>query len=459
MRLSLESILAKSLFPQSVAAARGPGRMTAHRARATQRVGPGGFSQHSSVVAALLLVGLMLGCQTPLVAPQTVLPEVTSNADQRAATSPLLASLERRLAVDHWRIRPDWSPTISNTDMRRWELVDADDLPAAAKTSSDKSRPETGPGETEEAANDSPSDVVADTTPSPAEDGLEAKEQPASLGTLLNNLSSGLEASVDKSVSDKRGDVASLLEQLASREDFVGWNATILLAQRFPKKAIRNIETLQRLGEVPPSISQVASSAEKEEDQDVGPTETKRVNKSISVRMRAAAAEAWCLALAAVPRDNREALSPAGELLMVPDLPEAIREELLLALSERIPPLEVPGLADAFRRTADQPTAPVRLRRAAMQACILYAVHNVIPDRHLTDRHITGRDQPATGSEDGLDRKSAADSIELWPASIWNCQTDPDSTVRQEFGLWVSLLRHEEALVSWNRICGIPILG
>ncbi|MEX1094910.1 MAG: HEAT repeat domain-containing protein [Planctomycetales bacterium] len=200
-----------------------------------------------------------------------------------------------------------------------------------------------------------------------------------------------------------------VLRALAARDDLAGWNASIVLARRFPGRAADCIDVLRRLAVDPPHS---------------GPdTEGHVPDQALS----AAAAEAWCRALAASADDPIDGLAPAALLLESQSLPEAARAELFRAVARHAAPARIPSLAAALDDTGSTARAPVELRRAAVEACLVHAaLHPVGP--------LTG---PPGGAGGGID--SATDP--RWPAALANCQWDHDAVVRRLYARWLAVTK------------------
>ncbi|NOX54669.1 MAG: hypothetical protein GXP27_09565 [Planctomycetes bacterium] len=266
---------------------------------------------------------------------------------------------------------------------------------------------------------------------------------------------------------DSSGEFLKALRELAKQEGFVGWNATILLAQRDVASAPELLGTLERL--VSGAISEVRkdqSGRSTSRDASSSP-DSSGESASPSPSLRAAAAEAWCYLLvrhAALGRlaERQRALAPAGRLLLRKDLPNAVRAELFRGCSRYIPPDQIPRLANALERAPDGQRAPVRIRRAAMEACLLFALYKGrFPDPLGRDR--TGAEMEDNGKSSGPDSGSrpggmvhrAANPFAAydewdWPVSIWNGQDDPDARVRILFGQWLAAARPPDA---HERLC------
>ncbi len=264
------------------------------------------------------------------------------------------------------------------------------------------------------------------------------------------------------------------LRLLARRNDVVGWNAAILLAQRSPSLAAEVSDSLRRLILDPPSYdpqdlqggAQVedleeanqasndrgrmpawlepilmrgsALDSESEESvADAGEGENKkpatRREVPIPESMRAAAAEAWCLVLAATEESPIDGLAAAGRLLERTDLSVAVRAELFRGIARWIPAgYAIPRLANALRRSETGGLAPVPIRRAAIDAYVLQQLAT-------SDVGSQSSDQIAHQDARSIERP-------VWPETIMNCQYDPDLYVQKMFGIWLAVAQHPRAL-------------
>lgn len=182
------------------------------------------------------------------------------------------------------------------------------------------------------------------------------------------------------------------LHRLAARNDLVGWNAVLLLVRRNPTAA----------SSFEPVLSRLARG-----ETDAAP---------VSVGMQSAAAEAWCLVLME-SADSWDALAPAGRQLERTDLPNEVRETYFRTLARRIPPDRIPRLGNSLLVTSEGTRAPVEIRRAALEACVI---------------HARTRSDPYDAT--------------LWPNSLANCRTDPDAQVRKLWGRWLAWAGHPDAV-------------
>ncbi|MCA9067867.1 MAG: HEAT repeat domain-containing protein, partial [Planctomycetaceae bacterium] len=207
------------------------------------------------------------------------------------------------------------------------------------------------------------------------------------------------------------------LAQLAKQDTPAGWNAAILLAQRIPHGADGVEPILKKLvtqsGRLPASES---------------PATEKASSNGISPNMRAAAAEAWCLVLASRAEEPIDALADAGTALLDFRLPDEVRAELFRGIGRWVPPANVPGLDQHVPETRNDRPIPITLRRAALDACVLYALWN----------------RDAIPSDP--DEKNTP-----WPATLLKRQWESDShferdpLVRERFAHWLVLINHPNA--------------
>lgn len=142
-----------------------------------------------------------------------------------------------------------------------------------------------------------------------------------------------------------------------------------------------------------------------------------QIEPAPSMMVRSAATEVWCRSLCLQPGPWEQTLLPAGQLLERAGLPDEIRGTLWRILAEKVPPDRLPGLS---RSLANRQQGT--LRRAALEACVLYACqHPGLPGDHPD-----------------------------WPAVLPELRRDPDPVVRQLFARWASL-GDPESNFTWLR--------
>jgi len=291
--------------------------------------------------------------------------------------------------------------------------------------------------------------------PSPHWDGF----WPLTVSDLIRR-DDGTAASSSSKVSGPQNAGIRCLKRLAHSNTLAGWNASILLAQYDPASAVEVSAVIERLVVKPPhyvtdtghrlnsddsakrtpsaassgskhppadqaaASSSDASAKKTDSAREVRPTQGP---KTISLAMRCAAAEAWCLVLAASKPDPVDGLAPAGRLLERPELPNEIRAELFRGVARWIRPAAIPRLDNALREGQSKARAPVEIRRAAIEACLVHAVwHNGATD---------GTANGATSQESGA----------VWPSNVMSCRLDPDLQVRATFVTWLGFARPPEA--------------
>ncbi len=240
------------------------------------------------------------------------------------------------------------------------------------------------------------------------------------------------------------------LARLAGRDDLVGVNAAVLWARESPLVATAVAGKLERV---------VAGEG-----------------GAWSESLRAAAAEAWCCVLAASVRDSsaadhstptaddlvafERALAPAGRLLLRTDLPDPVRAELFRGCARWVAPDRIPRLANALAVGADGERAPLTVRRAALEACVLFAGYRALRVTRSADERPSGGSvatSEAVGAPTSDGGPSRAGSNRLrppastvfddadYPPSVWNARSDPDPQVRVLFGWWLATARPPDA--------------
>ncbi|MGE3313748.1 MAG: HEAT repeat domain-containing protein [Planctomycetaceae bacterium] len=253
------------------------------------------------------------------------------------------------------------------------------------------------------------------------------------------------------------------LESLAGRDDLPGWNAAILWARRNPREASAVAPVLEMLvttpprynshtgkrtlaaaastpnptpdkGKVPPPAAKPASAAGEAiaswqkltgVDEAEATAAAAAPVRQVSPSMRLAAAEAWCLVLAYVEPEPIDGLAPAGRLLESSDLPNDVRAELFRGSARWISPAAIPRLENALREGEKQVRAPIEIRRAAIESCLIHATWNAAKES---------------------DAKPTAFDAEQWPVTIEACRLDPDTQVRSMYMNWLAAVRHPTAL-------------
>lgn len=137
---------------------------------------------------------------------------------------------------------------------------------------------------------------------------------------------------------------------------------------------------------------------------------------SPSTNERAAAAEAWCHALAVGGSTIDVALDRPARLWRQKDLPDEVRGELIRGLTRHIAPERIVGFDELL--PGDPTTVTTSLRKAALEGCILFAIKE---------------DSPQFDSSE-------------WPAALENAQFDPDASVRRLYGRWLAAAKHPDAI-------------
>jgi HEAT repeat protein len=245
------------------------------------------------------------------------------------------------------------------------------------------------------------------------------------------------------------------LHRLARVNSLAGWNAAILWAEHDPQSAVEIVDVLERLVTNPPiyvvetgepdsdklegkassSASKTSSTNEAQHKPGENPPPVpRRPTRRIAPSTQAAAAEAWCLVLAASAGQAVDGLAPAGRALERVNLLNSVRGELFRGVAAWVPPVRVPRLENALRQGAKKTRAPADIRQAAMEACLIYAINR--------ERSV----QP--GSPGGAGTRSAAASKRApseWPSTVMTCRIDPDFQVRRTFIQWLGRARPDGA--------------
>lgn len=262
-----------------------------------------------------------------------------------------------------------------------------------------------------------------------------------------------------------------VLRKLAKGEGVPAWNATVLLARHDRQAALDSTATLEWLVTQQDSPARDALTTVRKWLTDVKPHQetvtTKPLPKSnrptVPVLLRAAAAEVWCAALAEQGSDLEESLAPAGCALLEHDLPPEVRRELWRSIARHLPPDKIPFLAEGLEpidplaaaqasaaRDGKRPLLPNKKiglddRRAAAEACLIYAVHHPQPDSSKA-KPVSAEDTK-TGIENPL-AENADDAIPVspWPDSFWDLSRDNDPQLRRSFSLTLAAAHHPQAI-------------
>jgi HEAT repeat protein len=356
-----------------------------------------------------------------------------------------------------WRFAKNWNATGDRDESTTDERATSAKRDSPSKKS-DKSAPfasnENSLAESSKAGSDQPIATSSERESSAQWDGF----WPLTVSDLLHPNESN--SSRHRASANEGTDC---LRRLAHSDNLVGWNAAILWAQQDPNSAVEIADVLQKLIVQPPQY--VAEVGESSSAIDQGgsirpksqlnkfPNNAKtgtfpadaasssheperpkaKTRKTISPATRCAAAEAWCLVLAASATDPIDGLAPAGRLLERTELPNDLRAELFRGIARWVRPVNIPRLENAFRDGPGKLRPPVPIRRAAIDACLIHAVWNQPAVRQATN--IRKNRKSSTGR--------AASTI--WPKTVLNCRIDPDVEVRREFIRWLGYSHIDEA--------------
>lgn len=216
-----------------------------------------------------------------------------------------------------------------------------------------------------------------------------------------------LQTILDELSQDAAVDVESMLQALAQQKGRIGRNATIALARDKPSAAdVKALRTIVR-------------EASDKEWNPLGSSQSDATSKTALVPLstRAAAAEAWCLALAEHGEGTiEERLAEAGRLWNDPSLPDSIRAELLRGLTRSLPPERIVGYDQLF--FVENTEVHADLRRAGIDGCLIYLAHHPTPS---FESH-------------------------CWPATLENAAFNADHYVRSGYAQWLALSRHPKAV-------------
>ena len=295
-----------------------------------------------------------------------------------------------------WRFAKTWNATGDRDESTTVAAVDERATSAKRDSPSkkpDKSAPsasnENSLAESSKAGSDQPIATSSERESSAQWDGF----WPLTVSDLLHPNESN---SSRHSASANEG--TDCLRRLAHSDNLVGWNAAILWAQQDPNSAVEIADVLQKLIVQPPQY--VAEVGESSSAIDQGgsirpksqlnkfPNNAKtgtfpadaassshepdrpksKTRKTISPATRCAAAEAWCLVLAASAADPIDGLAPAGRLLERTELPNDLRAELFRGIARWVRPVNIPRLENAFRDGPGKLRPPLPIRRSAKKS-------------------------------------------------------------------------------------------
>jgi HEAT repeat protein len=378
--------------------------------------------------------------------------------DHRRQGFPLAQDLQ-------WKFAKNWDPARENAESPA--TVDA---PAVEKDRPAGASPKASTAEASQAATkspttdpkrDSPGDSTVDESRSTQDARAEPEQAPHWDGlwplTVADILRPAGKSSKDSSgaVSPAMDEGVRCLRRLARFDNLVGWNAAILWAQQDPVSAVEVADRLQKLVVHPPQYVAETSEGATNTDNDSSsrfkrgaakqPSDaasksgsasegSRKIQNTLSTSTRCAAAEAWCLVLAVSASDPIDGLAPAGRLLEQTQLPNEIRAELFRGVARWVPPVHIPRLANAFREGAGQRRPPSLIRRAAIDACLAYAIW-----------HQSESGENRTNPKESIQARSHNRHRSVWPETVLNCRIDPDFEVRLSFIRWLGFARTEDS--------------
>jgi HEAT repeat protein len=365
-----------------------------------------------------------------------------------------------------WRFAGDWDASIEKDETSSSIDTPADGSKRSLAPQSKPAKDDSSDNHAKTAATKTNTDATTATSnkadekssdqTSPKEDGPHWDGfWPLTVAELIHPPNKSLPAAMSEGVR--------CLRHLAHSDNLVGWNAAIIWAQQDPVSAVEIADVLQRLVVNPPQYlaegseassvvkdgspklkqgpaSQSPDARNSSSVTDVGDKSGKRdlekvkTRKSLSATTRCAAAEAWCLVLAASAADPIDGLAPAGRLLEYTGLPNDVRAEIFRGVARWVRPANIPRLENAFREGQGKLRPPVMIRRAAIDACLIYAIWNQPLVRRQTETHEAGRNSQGTRG-----------ARLIWPETVLNCRIDPDIEVRRAFIAWLGFAQIEEA--------------
>lgn len=213
--------------------------------------------------------------------------------------------------------------------------------------------------------------------------------------------------------------VERIAQQLNAKLDLADETTAKTDDEEKPKPLSQQAKLFENFRKRVNSVSPLKNADEK-------PNEMERLSDS----MRAAAAEAWCLALASNAADPLEQLAPAGRMLERADLPNRVRGELYRSVAGYIAPSRIPRMSNALRISEKSRRVPLEVRHAVVESCLIYALAQW---RRRVKSSTSTRRQLASALP--YDRS-------LWPDTISNCRSDTDGKVRRTFGRWAAVVNY-----------------
>ncbi|WP_146504442.1 HEAT repeat domain-containing protein [Rubinisphaera italica] len=159
--------------------------------------------------------------------------------------------------------------------------------------------------------------------------------------------------------------------------------------------------------------------------------ESEKPVEKISIQQRAAAAEAWCYVVYNQNEVAEKKYREPGQTLQDEDLPDLVRQELMIGIAREIPPRKIPGLSESLTRNSNPATQQL-MQIAVMDACLVYAIHHreqITQNWDVTSKPITME-------------VAASDPAGLWPVTLWEQRWDDSPEMVIRFGQWLSLIRH-----------------
>jgi HEAT repeat protein len=258
-------------------------------------------------------------------------------------------------------------------------------------------------------------------------------------------------SAVQRSLPDPA--VNAWFAELSKHNDLAGWNGAILWAHYDPRAAREATSILARLVEHPPTYvpaQRPASEPNTPFGRNPGQAGPKVSDKPaagvpivVSPNFQCAAAEAWCLVLAAAPGEPENALAPAGRALAAGTLPSKVQDELLLGIARRVRPARIPQLVRALNHSDPGSLRAVETRRAAADACLVFAVAQRVTGQALEYPEAELNEAFASDDAEGLAAALPEDSP--WPPAFWQFRNDPDPRLRRRLGELAAVIRHPAA--------------
>ncbi|WP_197998895.1 HEAT repeat domain-containing protein [Gimesia aquarii] len=253
--------------------------------------------------------------------------------------------------------------------------------------------------------------------------------------------------STDDSASVRPQGKFAALKAISEWNSPAGWNAAILWGTLEPATALKTLPILEKvIFDAPTRAVNVPQNNPDKKivnlerrvegnfpNQKTGKSKSEPELPPLSPAMKHAAINAMCLVLSqadAIPFKTKNRLT---QLLERPDISIELRGELYRGLARFVPPAKIPTLNQAFDIGDNTTLPPKILRRSALDACIIHGLWYYAKQDQFS--------HPGYSLEKYSDFKTT-----VWPENMMQVRWDSDPTMRWNFGFWVALVHHPDAI-------------